>query len=28
MQIWLADPLFGGAVQSGRHLVGSSPRSG
>jgi putative Mg2+ transporter-C (MgtC) family protein len=21
MQIWLADPLFGGAVQSGRHLV-------
>jgi putative Mg2+ transporter-C (MgtC) family protein len=21
MQIWLADPLLGGAVQSGRHLV-------
>jgi putative Mg2+ transporter-C (MgtC) family protein len=21
MQIWLADPLFGGAAQSGRHLV-------
>jgi putative Mg2+ transporter-C (MgtC) family protein len=21
MQIWLADPLFGGAVQSGRHIV-------
>jgi putative Mg2+ transporter-C (MgtC) family protein len=21
MQIWLADPLFGGAVQSGRHLI-------
>src|SRR5271155_2893494 len=21
MEIWLADPLFGGAVQSGRHLV-------
>jgi len=20
MQIWLADPLFGGAVQGGRHL--------
>jgi putative Mg2+ transporter-C (MgtC) family protein len=21
MQIWLADPLFGGAVQNGRHLI-------
>jgi putative Mg2+ transporter-C (MgtC) family protein len=21
MEIWLADPLFGGAVQSGRHLI-------
>jgi putative Mg2+ transporter-C (MgtC) family protein len=21
MQIWLADPLFGGPVQSGRHLI-------
>src|ERR1700685_736630 len=21
MEVWLADPLFGGAVQSGRHLV-------
>jgi putative Mg2+ transporter-C (MgtC) family protein len=21
MQTWLADPLFGGAVQSGRHLI-------
>jgi putative Mg2+ transporter-C (MgtC) family protein len=21
MQIWLADPLFGGAMQSGGHLV-------
>jgi putative Mg2+ transporter-C (MgtC) family protein len=21
MQIWPADPLFGGAVQSGRHLI-------
>jgi putative Mg2+ transporter-C (MgtC) family protein len=21
MQIWLADPLFGGAVQGGRHLI-------
>jgi putative Mg2+ transporter-C (MgtC) family protein len=21
MLIWLADPLFGGAVQNGRHLI-------
>jgi hypothetical protein len=21
METWLADPLFGGAVQSGRHLI-------
>jgi putative Mg2+ transporter-C (MgtC) family protein len=21
MQTWLADPLFGGPVQSGRHLI-------